>query len=117
MKKTIILLAAVAALALVSCQPKEQFGGTDSENPQGVLMSLTASLGDATRTDYALDGNVLKCTWTLGDSVSVVSFNADNSTATVRSIDNFALKSGEGTSSGVFEGYFTGGDAERILVF
>ena len=117
MKKTIILLAAVAAFALVSCQPKEQFGGTGSENPQGVLMSLTASLGDATRTDYALEGNVLKCTWTLGDSVSVVSFNADNSTATVRSIDNFALKSGDGTASGVFEGYFTGGDAERILVF
>ncbi len=117
MKKTIILLAAVAALALVSCQPKEQFGGTGSENPQGVLMSLTASLGDATRTNYELEGNVLKCTWTLGDSVSVVSFNANSSTATVRSIDNFALKSGDGSASGVFEGYFTGGDAERILVF
>ena len=117
MKKTIILLAAVAALALVSCQPKEQFGGTDSDNPQGVLMTLTANLGDATRTNYELEGNVLKCTWSLGDSVSVVSFNADNSTATVRSIDNFALKSGEGTSSGVFEGYYTGSDAERILVF
>lgn len=120
MKKTLYITMALAAMFALSCEKKEP-AIADEKTPavkaEGVPMTLKASLGDVSRTAYELDGNVLKAIWSAGDSVSVVSFNADSQTASVRSIDNFALRSGAGTSSGEFEGYFTGGDAERIVVY
>lgn len=120
MKKIVCITVALAAIFAVSCE-KNELSTADEQTPavriEGVPMTLNANLGDVSRTAYELDGNVLKATWSPGDSVSVVAFNSDSQTATVRSIDNFALRSGEGTSDAVFEGYFTGGDAERIVVY
>ena len=125
MKKIFIFACAFAALLASSCENKEILTENAPERvqAQGVLMTLNVNLGapDAqnapARSAYEEEGNVLKATWSAGDSIAVISFNADSQTATVRSIDKFALISGSGTSEGVFEGYFTGSDAERIVCY
>ena len=125
MKKIFIFACAFAALLASSCENKEILTENAPERvqTQGVLMTLNVNLGapDAqnapARSAYEEEGNVLKATWSAGDSIAVISFNANSQTATVRSIDKFALTSGSGTSEGVFEGYFTGSDAERIVCY
>lgn len=124
MKKSIVFISAFAALLVAACQLNEidtvveqDVIEQNQEQPKGVLMTLNADFASLTKTAYTEENKVLKCEWAAGDSIAVVSFNANSSTATVRSIDKFALKSGDGTSSGVFEGYYSGGDAERIVCF
>ena len=113
MRKSIIILAAIA-LVVAGCRKNEEGSAAVAEKIQGVPMSLKVNFS---KTSYEADGNVLKCKWAPGDSIAVVSFNTDGNFATVRSIDKFALRSGDGSDAGVFEGYYTGGDAPRILCF
>ena len=125
MKKSIVIISALAALLVAACQMNEidtvieQDASQiqNQEQPKGVRMTLNADFGSLTKTAYTEESKVLKCEWAAGDSIAVVSFNTNESTATVRSIDKFCLVSGAGTSSGVFEGNYTGGASERIVCF
>ena len=100
MKKIFIFACAFAALLASSCENKEILTENAPERvqAQGVLMTLNVNLGapDAqnapARSAYEEEGNVLKATWSAGDSIAVISFNANSQTAPVRSIDKFALK-------------------------
>ena len=120
MKKSIIMISAIAAILAAACQTQEFDAAPNAdktiESP-GIFISVNVSLPEVTKTSYTDEGNVIKSTWCLGDSISVVAFNANSQTATVRSIDTFALRDGADTSVGHFEGWFTGGDAERIVVY
>lgn len=113
MRKSIIILAAIA-LVVAGCRKNEEGSAVVAEKVQGVPMTVKVNI---TKTSYEADGNTLKCQWAPGDSIAVVAFNSDGNYATVRSIDKFALASGGGSDAGVFEGYYTGGDAPRILCF
>ena len=115
MKKIIILVSAFAALLLAACQQKE-FNSSEVTPAEGVLMNISVNL-DAVKSSYTDEGTVLKSQWEVGDSIAVVSFNGTGQTAEVRSIDKFALVDGSGKASGRFSGFFTGGDAPRVMVY
>ena len=117
MKKNIILFAILAAAVMTACQNKENGAPEAAPAAKGVLTKIAVNLDDIAKTSYTDEGNVLKTQWAAGDSIAVVSFNGTGQMAEVVSIDKFAMVSGAGEASAQFQGYFTGGDSPRVMVY
>ncbi len=108
--KKIALIALAAIAALVSCQKNEL--PADNARPEGIPMTLNATIGNDTKTTYTPDGNVLKTSWDAIESISVMTLSGD----AVYSIDNFTSNGEDGRKSAVFSGTYTGKDAENASV-
>ena len=67
MKKTVIILSALALFAAVSCQKAE----TPVEAPKGHSVTLTVGLTPETRISHTLDGTTIKTAWEDNDFVFV----------------------------------------------
>ena len=101
-------LIALLALPLFGCSKLEE----RAEHAQsGVKLCISASIEDATKSGYNLDGKVLRYTWEVGDSISVVSLSAGN----VATVDLFKATSGGSTA--VFEGEFTGSSNSIYCIY
>ena len=119
MKKTVIIVSALVCLAACS---KTEIATPDNNsiNPETREVTLTVSLegsGEDSKTSYAVDGSALKCTWSAGDQLTLVTYDATASSSTLMTIDNLTLSSGKGKTSGTFTGTITGtpGAYYRIL--
>lgn len=106
MKKINIILAALAMTAAFSCSYEEPYVApeTDGTTPSEVLVPLTLSTGEMTRT--SLDGTSVK--WTADDHIAVY----DN----VNNANEFAATSVDG-SSAVFEGFVGEGTTDFYAVY
>ena len=106
MKKINIILAALAMTAAFSCSYEEPYVApeTDGTTPSEVLVPLTLSTGEMTRT--SLDGTSVK--WTADDHIAVY----DN----VNYANDFAATSVNG-SSAVFEGFVGEGTTDFYAVY
>lgn len=106
MKKINIILAALAMTAAFSCSYEEPYVApeTDGTTPSEVLVPLTLSTGEMTRT--SLDGTSVK--WTADDHIAVY----DN----VNYANDFAATSVDG-SSAVFEGFVGEGTTDFYAVY
>lgn len=106
MKKINIILAALAMTAAFSCSYEEPYVApeTDGTTPSEVLVPLTLSTGEMTRT--SLDGTSVK--WTADDHIAVY----DN----VNYANEFAATSVDG-SSAVFEGFVGEGTTDFYAVY
>ena len=70
MKKNLFMVAAVALMALVSCNKEEINGGEPQVQQPSYYVEFTASLeDDATKTSYAAD--LKKTKWSEGDEIAV----------------------------------------------
>lgn len=109
-----LLLAAVAAFAVLSCQKNE----TTAENAlssDGIPMTLTAGFGDLTKVTYSPDGNVLKTSWEATENISVITLDA-TSRGNIVAIDNFTSTGAAGRADAVFTGTFTGGTSPDKVI-
>lgn len=106
MKKINIVLAALAMTAAFSCSYEEPYVAPETEGttPSDVLVPLTLSTGEMTRT--SLDGTSVK--WTADDHIAVY----DN----VNYANDFAATSVDG-SSAVFEGFVGEGTTDFYAVY
>ena len=106
MKKINIILAALAMTAAFSCSYEEPYVAPETEGttPSEVLVPLTLSTGEMTRT--SLDGTSVK--WTADDHIAVY----DN----VNYANDFAATSVDG-SSAVFEGFVGEGTTDFYAVY
>lgn len=106
MKKINIILAALAMTAAFSCSYEEPYVAPETEGttPSDVLVPLTLSTGEMTRT--SLDGTSVK--WTADDHIAVY----DN----VNYANDFAATSVDG-SSAVFEGFVGEGTTDFYAVY
>ena len=106
MKKINIILAALAMTAAFSCSYEEPYVAPETEGttPSDVLVPLTLSTGEMTRT--SLDGTSVK--WTADDHIAVY----DN----VNYANDFAATSVNG-SSAVFEGFVGEGTTDFYAVY
>lgn len=106
MKKINIILAALAMTAAFSCSYEEPYVAPETEGttPSDVLVPLTLSTGEMTRT--SLDGTSVK--WTADDHIAVY----DN----VNYANDFAATSVDG-SSAVFEGFVGDGTTDFYAVY
>lgn len=113
MKKVFVLTAFAAVLA-VSCQKNEN--NVTEQKPQGVPMTLVASIGDATKVSYEPDGNVLKTNWEASETISVITLDGSGCLVTV---DNFTSTGAAGRTKAEFTGTFTGGStpAKVIVIY
>jgi len=110
MKKSIIILAAIAA-AFVSCQKDDNIA---NEPVKGIPMTLKAGF-DGLKTTVAPDGSVLKTTWDADESISVITL--DNIQGNVLAVNTFTSTGSAGRTSAEFTGSFTGGDSPaRVIV-
>jgi len=109
--KKMILFAAIAAAALVSCQKVETPAGEQAS--EGIHMSLTADIMGATKVAYTPDGNVLKTTWNASETISVITLDGGGKLVAV---DNFTSTGAAGRTKAEFSGTFTGGaDPKRVI--
>lgn len=102
MKKSILIIAAFVALAMLASCQKEQF--TENVAPVTGVTEFTATIEQPTKTVIAADG---KITWKAGDEITVTDA-ASNSAVYVAGADGasttFTLKTGE---TAVGEGPYT----------
>lgn len=95
MKKSYALLAALAALSVISCQ-KEKENTLDSRD-DAKLTKITATVNDADTKAY-VDG--LQVKWSAGDVIAVANSEDD--------VCDFTLSEGANTASGTFSGNLGG---------
>ena len=106
-----MLFAALAAAAVVSCQKVEAPAGEQAS--EGIPMSLTADIMGATKVAYIPDGNVLKTTWNASETISVITLDGSGQLVAV---DNFTSTGAAGRTKAEFTGTFTGGaDPKRVI--
>ncbi len=103
MKKSIVMIATLAALSIVACQKEKE----DLNEPvKGELTEITAKAGETVTKAY-VDG--LQVKWSASDVIAV----ADDSDNPV----SFTLASGENTASGTFSGNLGGASLGNYAVY
>lgn len=108
--KKMILFAAMAAAAVVSCQKSDL--PSEKTETKGIPMSLTADFAE-TKLSYTPDGNVLKSSWDATETISVLTFDGSGKLATV---DNFTSTGVAGRTKAEFTGTFTGGASATNVI-
>ena len=109
-----ILLAGLALVAAVSCSKQNP---QEAEQPAGIPMTLTATIGGPeTKMTMAEDGNALKATWDASEKISVITYTGSGDGVRVQTIDTFEYSGTAGVKSADFTGTFTGDAANNIWV-
>ena len=98
-------LIALLALPVFGCSKLEEHA---QHAQSGTKLCISASI-DAVKSGYNQDGKVLRYTWEVGDSISVVSLSGGN----VATVDLFKATSGGSTA--VFVGEYTGSLNNTVL--
>ncbi|MBO4427190.1 MAG: acetylxylan esterase [Bacteroidales bacterium] len=98
----------IALLLAAACTVKE----TPATVQEGESASLSISIADlASKTAYTPDAGALKCSWSAGDVVSVLSIKDGK----VVAVDNFTTTAGGRTAT--FQGRFTGAGSDSQICF
>ncbi len=110
MKKTFIIASALVCLA--ACSKMETANPNNNTiNPETHEITLTVSLegdGEDTKTSYSDDGSALKCSWITGDKLTLVTYDATESSSTLKTIDNLTLSTVKDRTTATFTGTITG---------
>ena len=111
MKKTLIVFA-TGLVCLAACDkidnPVKDNNIIDTETHEVTLSVSLEGSDEDTKAAYTVSGSALKCTWEEGDKLTLVTYDADGSSSTLKTIDNITLTSGKGKTSGTFTGTITG---------
>lgn len=101
-------VAFILTLALtVACAGEKKNATPHSDT---FSMSLNISISDlSAKTAYTADGGALKCSWSAGDSVSVISVKDGK----VQCVDRFVTAAGGRTAT--FEGKYFGKNADAVI--
>ena len=95
--RKLLILATLLVCACTSIKEVKEGDGHYTD------VTLDVSVGDiASKTAYTVQGNALKCEWSAGDSISVISLRGGK----VACVDLFTTQAGGRTAS--FSGRFTG---------
>ena len=107
-----ILLAGLALVAAASCSKQNP---QEPEQPTGVPMTLTATIGGPeTKLGYTDESNVLKGQWNANESISVITLDGSKNVVT---IDTFTTGSeSEGSKTADFKGTLSEGATSDIRV-
>ena len=111
MKKTLYFIASLSFCMMACNKFDAEVPETKAHiNPETHEVTLDASIksNPDTRVSYAAKNSGLKCTWDAGDQMTLVTYNADDHSSTLATIDNLTLDSGAGKASATFKGTITG---------
>ena len=113
MKKLFFFVSVALLITAVGCNKNNL---PETETPEGVQMTITATIDDPTTRITATDdeaGRKLTFAWEAGDKISVISVN---SSGVLIANDIFTATAGGSTAD--FTGTFTGGaSADKVVVF
>lgn len=114
MRKVIYILSllTIFMMALVSCT-KEPVDQTPSSG--GIHMTLGADFNALTKASYTPDGSVLKASWDATETISIVTFDAENQ-GKILTVDNFTSTGEAGRQYAEFSGTYTGGDSPKKII-
>ena len=111
MKKTLYFIVSLSFCMMACNKFDAEVPETKAHiNPETHEVTLDASIKSDpdTRVSYAAKNSGLKCTWDAGDQMTLVTYNADDRSSTLATIDNLTLDSGAGKASATFKGTITG---------
>lgn len=115
----------MALAAIVACNKIDSLNTEETQEEQKTVspetrqITLNVSIEggeDETKVSYSEDGYALKCKWSAGDQVTLVTYNATESSSTLATIDNLALSSGANSTTGSFTGTITGTPGAHFYV-
>ena len=113
MKKLFYFISVALLITAVGCNKNNPTSATEKQD--GVPMTLTVTIGNpetrVTTTDDEV-GKKLSFVWEAGDKVSVVSLNGSGNL-----ISNDIFTTAAGGTIATFSGTFTGGEANKVVVF
>ena len=117
MKKTLFWIASLS-ICLMACNKIDSEAPENPIDPETHEVTLKADIQSdpETRANYEIKGTGLKCTWASGDKITLVTYNADDHSSTLATIDNLTLASGSGKTSGTFTGTITGTPGAYYIV-
>lgn len=111
MKKTLLFIALLSSCLMACNKFEAEVQETEAHiNPETHEVTLDATIqsDSDTRVSYTAKNSGLKCTWVEGDQMTLVTYNADDHSSTLATIDNLTLDSGAGKASATFKGTVTG---------
>ena len=105
-KRAFILTAGILLALALSC------GKSETPEPAGRPLTVTATIGTDTKTTYTPEGNMMKVEWEANETISVVSVDAAGN---VKTIDTFTYSGAPGKSA-TFTGTLSSGATDQIMV-